>query len=58
LVTFAERWGLDLTAEVERKAAHNATRERKHGGTISDRPATATDLPGFVGFDANGCASC
>lgn len=32
LVTVAERHGIDLTAEVERKIAYNRTRPYKHGG--------------------------
>jgi NTP pyrophosphatase (non-canonical NTP hydrolase) len=32
VVTVAERYGIDLTAEVERKVAYNRTREFQHGG--------------------------
>lgn len=51
LVTFAERWGLDLTAEVERKMAYNATRERHHGGTISGPLASAPDEPSVADLE-------
>jgi hypothetical protein len=39
VATFADRWGIDLAAEYERKTAYNRTREYQHGGTISDVPA-------------------
>ncbi len=35
LVTVAEQFGIDLTAEYQRKIAYNRTREWQHGGTLS-----------------------
>jgi|SRR5882757_306711 len=34
LQTFAQRWGINLTQEVERKMAYNVTRPWQHGGRV------------------------